>query len=245
MSEANLSLRSCSRDPRTTASATTRRSARASRRSAAALAPFRIAERERGQPQRRRHRRLDEDDLAVPRLEHGAEQVPREGVGECRPGRGSPWSRMSSSATSAGAGCAGQDPIQLATQSPLGGGRSATASDPEPPTTSRRRARSRNRPSAKTMLTDSGVLVSASMETLAPDPRSMTWNTNAPETGSESAETTRQPTVYVPGGAQAADRPPPRFPAAGRRCRRPPARRLRRARAASRARRRRARRTRE
>jgi hypothetical protein len=40
------------------------------------------------------------------------------------------------------------------------------------------------------------VPVSASIETFAaPTPRSSTWNTNAPEIGSESAETTRQATV--------------------------------------------------
>ena len=106
---------------------------------------------------------------------------------------------MSSSATSAGAGCAARILRGSATQAHSAEG-SATASDPEPPTTSRRRARSRNRPSAKTMLTDSGVLVSASMETLAPVPRSMTWKTNAPRIGSVSAEMARHATVYVPSG---------------------------------------------
>ena len=110
-----------------------------------------------------------------------------------------PWSTMFASATSARPPAS---PARTPTSS-SSTARSALAStktsETEPPTTRSSRARSKNLLAVKSTSTLCAVPVRAD-DTASPlEPRSWTWNTNAPLIGWESAETARYAAVYVPG----------------------------------------------
>ena len=167
--------------------------------SRATVAARRVANPESRQRQRRRESRLMRTCRTACRAP--TEQVPRERVGESQPaGRGPLEEDVRQRDERERSGQGRQDPVELPSDSPLGGrkrydqdGRAADGEEKE--------ARSKNRPAVNRTSTDCDVAVRASIETVAATPRSSTWNTNAPEMGSESAETARHATVYVPGGS--------------------------------------------
>ena len=135
-------------------------------------------------------------DLAVVSLEDGAEEAPRERVGEREPAGGRSLEEdVHQRDGGQPAGARGQDPVQPPPDPP--GGRRERDDEDGRAADSEEEQREVEEPAGDEEDVDGlrGPGERVDGDVRGDTPRSITWNTKAPEIGSESAETTRQATV--------------------------------------------------